>query len=261
MCDTELLVGYLYNDLADADRVRVETHLRTCAACRDELASLRSVRADLTSWAPPEPDFGFRIVRGSREAPRAWRARLAPAFGLAAAATLVLAAAAAIANVEVRYDGNGFAVRTGRSAPARPETGRNESASARAAAGASYGGIKPVDEATVAALQKRITELEQTTRALQERQVSAPVRQVSAPAGVSAAEWNRVHDLIAQSESRQQTMLALQIQRLARDIDFKRATDLARVQQGLDRLGGMTTAETAAHRELANIVYRMANQK
>src|SRR5690606_14868580 len=40
----------------------------------------------------------------------------APAFGLAAAAALVLAAAAAIANLEVRYDADGFVVRTGRGA-------------------------------------------------------------------------------------------------------------------------------------------------
>lgn len=254
MCDKDLLVAYLYDDLADADRARIETHLRTCRACRDELAALRGVRADLTSWAPPEPDFGFRIVREPRQAPRAWRARLNPVLGLAAAAAIVLAAATAIANVEVRYDKDGFAIRTGRSVS---DGSAAASGSARRESAARYGGT---NEATVAALQKRIADLEQSTRAIAERPAAAPVRQ-AAPAAMSEAEWRHVRDLIAQSESRQQAMLAIQIQRVIRDVDFKRATDLARVQQGLDRLGGMTTAETAAHRELANMVYRMANQK
>src|SRR5205814_932367 len=68
---------------------------------------------DLARWSPPEPDFGFRIVRGASAPPGRPRFRFAPAWGLAAAAVLVLAAAAAIANVEVRYGAGGLVVRTG----------------------------------------------------------------------------------------------------------------------------------------------------
>ena len=63
MCEKELLVSYLYDDLGDADRARFDTHLRDCAECRAEVNALRGVRADLISWSPPQPDFGFRIVR------------------------------------------------------------------------------------------------------------------------------------------------------------------------------------------------------
>ena len=69
MCEEkELLVSYLYDDLADGQRAAFESHLRGCAVCRAELHGLRDVRADLGAWAPPEPDFGFRVVRGGRDA-------------------------------------------------------------------------------------------------------------------------------------------------------------------------------------------------
>src|SRR5437870_409792 len=117
MCEEkELLVGYLYDDLADGQRAAFEAHLRGCAGCRGELKALREVRADLAAWAPPQPDFGFRVVRGGRDAAArdavrtpvpAWRAWWTPAAGFAAAAVLVLAAASAIARVEVRSGPDG----------------------------------------------------------------------------------------------------------------------------------------------------------
>src|SRR5829696_489974 len=134
MCEEkELLVGYLYDDLADGQRAAFESHLRGCADCRTELKALRGVRADLASWAPPEPDFGFRVVRGGRDAAArdavaapvsSWRAWWTPAAGLAAAAVLVLAAASAIARVEIRSGPDGLTVRTGWTASA-PSTGQS----------------------------------------------------------------------------------------------------------------------------------------
>ena len=135
MCEEkEQLVAYLYDDLANGERTRFESHLRTCVECRDELKALRGVRADLAAWAPPEPDFGFRVVRGGRDlaerdavrppvAPlNSWRAWWTPAAGLAAAAVLVLAAAASLAHVEVHRGPDGITVRTGWSSsePLRP---------------------------------------------------------------------------------------------------------------------------------------------
>src|SRR5438067_11786169 len=101
MCeDKELLVSYLYGDLPDGARAAFESHLRGCAGCRAELKALRAVRSDLAAWAPPEPDFGFRVMnaRGGRDAAatdirqaipmpiQSWRAWYTPAAGLAAAA-------------------------------------------------------------------------------------------------------------------------------------------------------------------------------
>ena len=90
--------------------------MRECATCRADVAAMRSVRDDLTSWDTPEPAFGFRLVPDGKPS---WRSWWTPAFGMAAAAMLLLAAASAIANFEVRYDGNGLTVKTGWNRPAQ----------------------------------------------------------------------------------------------------------------------------------------------
>jgi hypothetical protein len=64
----------------------------------------------------------------------------------------------------------------------------------------------------------------------------------------------RVRDLLSQSESRQQQELALRIAQVIRDVDAQRLADLSRIQQGLGRIDAMTTAEAAAHRDLANYI-------
>src|SRR5690606_34044804 len=117
----ELLVGYLYDELNDADRRTFDAHLTACAACRDELAALRATRDDLLAWAPPEcrdlpSTWAVEPVPAMHSRLRAW----APAFGLAAAAMLLLAVSAAVANVEIRYGADGLVVRTGRGASAEP---------------------------------------------------------------------------------------------------------------------------------------------
>src|SRR3954464_14656574 len=119
MCNKDMLVAYVYDDISDIDRGRFERHLRECAACREELSAMRGVRADLAQWLAPQPDLGFSIVRDRRPT---WRSAWTPAFALAAAAVLVLAVASAIANVEISYGASGLTVRTGwnRTAVAAP---------------------------------------------------------------------------------------------------------------------------------------------
>ena len=117
MCDKELLLGYLYDELPPSDRQAFDRHLASCADCREEVSGLRGTRTHLTSWAPPEPDLGFEIVRSARPAPARWRL-MSPAWGLAAAAVLTLAAAAAIANIDIRVGGDGVVVQTGWNRPA-----------------------------------------------------------------------------------------------------------------------------------------------
>ena len=112
MCDSkDLLIGFLYGELDAADRRTFQAHLTSCADCREELAGLRATRGQIASWTPPEPDFGFRIVRGAAAPPPAPRFRISPAWGLAAAAVLVMGVAAGIANLDVSY--GGLVVRTG----------------------------------------------------------------------------------------------------------------------------------------------------
>jgi len=256
MCNKEQLVSYLYEDLNDMDRAKLDMHLRTCETCRDELNALRGVRVDLATWAPPLPDLGFRLVRDARDAKAAptavagWRAWWTPAAGLAAAAVLVLAAASALAHIEVHRGPDGITVRTGWStalAIARPAARDVQLAAASSA----------VDPAALQEIERRINTLETALR-------NAPqVRNASTlSARASDAEMiRRVHDMLAQSETKQQSELALRIAQVIRDFDAQRNSDLVRIQQGLGRIDAITTAEATAHRELTNYIMASAKQK
>lgn len=270
MCEKELLVSYLYDDLSDADRATFEAHLRGCLDCRREVTELRQVRADLVTWAPSQPDLGFRIVLG-REAdtarqpvtdirwPRrqAWRAWWTPAAGLAAAAVLVLAAAAAIAHVEVHRGPDGITVRTGwgaspaviADAQSAKTTARDEAIAKPQAASTSAA----ADPALLAAIDHRLRALE-SSRDTNLRAVSISAR--------SDAEINRrIHDLVAQSETKQQAELALRIAQVWHDVDAQRTADLNRIQQRLGRIDASVNAEATAHGELTNYILTSARQK
>lgn len=257
MCDKDLLVGYVYDDISDMDRARFERHLRECAACRGEVSAMRGVRDDLATWVPPQPDLGFQITQARRPSLRAW---WTPALGLAAAAVIVLAAALAVANVEVSYGANGFSVRTGwarggdagAGASARVGVGEREGVGVREGVREGVRGredaVLPAAQITPAvltAMDRRLTLLETAIR--------SAARSSSQRASDSEI-LRRVSDLLAQSESRQQQELALRIAQVIRDVDAQRLADLSRIQQGLGRIDAMTTAEAAAHRDLANYI-------
>lgn len=243
MCNKELLVAYVYDDISDIDRGRFERHLRECTACRDEAAAMRGVRADLAAWTAPEPDLGFSIVQHRRPS---WRAWWTPAAGLAAAAVLVFAVAAALAHVEVSYGANGFAIRTGWNGRAAAPVAQVPSVERARTADADPERARL--EASLVEITRRVRDLEAAR--------TSPVRQVSNVApGLSDTEIRRlVGELLAQSESRQQQELALRIAQVNRDVEAQRVADLSRVQQGFGRIEAMTTNEAAQHRDLANYI-------
>lgn len=124
--DKETLVAYLYGECDATTRQLVEAHAATCAGCARELADLRSVRATLAAWAPPNRATGFRIVRDEAletsgatilRPRRFWQVPL-PGWARAAAAVLLVASGAAIANLDVRYGKEGLVIRTGWQRPA-----------------------------------------------------------------------------------------------------------------------------------------------
>jgi Putative zinc-finger len=264
MCNKEDLVSYLYDDLDAAARAAVERHLRDCVECRDELASMRTVRADLLQWSPPEPDFAFRIINEPRtpagrhgtllrpDVP-SWRARLTPALGLAAAAVLVLAAAAGLAHIEVRNGPDGVTVRTGWSAaPAAPLADSSRREAAR--------DVRLTSPQTdLGALEQRISALEAVSR----DNAGATVRNASMlNARASDAEILKVvRELLAQSETRQKGELALRIAQVIRDVDAQRVADLSRLQQGMVRIDANVTEEAKAHGELMNYILANSKQK
>src|SRR5262245_27947451 len=89
MCnEREQLIGYLYDEGETAEREAVRRHLETCAECRAEIASLRSVREDLTAWEVPEHGSVWRPFTAAPTPP--WWHHV-PQWALAAAAGIVLA--------------------------------------------------------------------------------------------------------------------------------------------------------------------------
>ena len=128
--DKETLVAFLYGEIDADGRREVERHLRTCAACAEEIEGLQAVRRDLEAWMPPVPESGFTIVQKPAPVlrPSRWAsASTMPAWAQVAAAALVIGVGAAIANLQVRYGNDGVVVSTGWMTPAP---------SARAGAGA-----------------------------------------------------------------------------------------------------------------------------
>lgn len=95
MCDErERLIGYLYEECDAEERRQVETHLESCPTCRAEIGGLRSVRTDLLAWDVPEHAPIWRPMPAAVTPPIVWW-RQTPGWGLAAAATVVLAAGVA----------------------------------------------------------------------------------------------------------------------------------------------------------------------
>lgn len=221
MCDKELLLGYLYGELATAEREDFDRHLKSCLDCRREVDALRGTRTTLQSWTPPEPDLSFQVVRASqRTGSRGWR--FSPAWGLAAAAMLVGAVSAAIANVEVRVGGGGLTVRTGwnRAEPAAiPTAGPADPDELRRA---------------LAAVTTRLERAESLLAEQSKAAVPAGASTGPLPGRMSDAEIARfVRHMINQSEERQQAVLARQILQVNRDLETARRTDFDRLGRGM----------------------------
>lgn len=244
MCDNELLVGYVYDDMEPADRRAFESHLLTCGECRGELKALKNARTQLRSWAPPEPAIEFHVVRGPVPRGRAWLR--SPAWGLAAAAMLVLALASAIANVEVRYGVDGVVVRTGWAKTAT----QPEPVVAAAA---------PTDEVrnTLSAISARVRALESAATA----RPGLTAVQASTPQPAASEILRSVRQMVAESEGRQEQELALRITQVLRDIEGMRRVDLDRIQRGLAQVQGLQDTTIIRQRDLENHIYRVVQQK
>ena len=247
MCDKELLVEYLYDEVEPAERRAMETHLLSCAECRGELRELRSARTSLSAWAPPAPELELQVVRRADAANRRGRYWAVPAaWGLAAAAVLVLAIASAVANVEVRYGPDGFTVRAG---AARAEVARAASAA----------------EATVRAEDASLRrELEAIGQRLHDLEASRGTHTVLASAKTSAPQGpdllRAVRQLISESEGRQEQELARRISQVLRDVESARRVDLDRTQRALAEVQGVADTTIIRQREMENHFLRVVQQ-
>jgi hypothetical protein len=177
---------------------------------------------ELSQWAPPDAELGFSIVRKSEQPtahvlrPARWW-QTVPVWAQAAAAILVLAAGASIANIQVRSGPDGLTVSTGWMAPALSE---------------------PVDRG---AIDRRVegpaNDEWRTALASLEQQLRSEIKSSREPDAVRAAAApaddatvRRVRQLLEASEQRQQREIALRFSQLAREMDMQRVADLQRIR-------------------------------
>jgi hypothetical protein len=200
----------------------------------------------MTSWAPPEPDLGFEIVRSARPAPARWW-RTSPAWGLAAAAVLTLAAAAAIANIDIRVGGDGVVVQTGWN---RTAAGAPAQTAAQSTA---------VTATELGALQQR---LEARVKDLESQLAQRAAAPVAANTGrMSEADLKFVRQLVSDSEQRQQGELALRILQVNRDTEAARRADVDRLLTAYRQLQGNNFETSQRQKALEDHFMRVGLQR
>jgi len=241
----ETLIAYLYDDIHPAARVAFEAHLPTCDSCRDELDALGGVRTTLARWNPPEPRLLTAAQPQSVARSRRWWSEI-PAWAQVAAALLFLGVSAGIANLDVRYDDNGLAIRTGWSKPPQAAA-----ASTKAADVSSTAGPNVVSKADLAALEERLRG---------ELRAAAPVQTAARPAANDAEILRKVRSLIDDTERRQQRELALRLAQAISDVNVARQADLRRVDLTLKSVENNLGVEVLKNRQSMQYLMRV-NQR
>jgi hypothetical protein len=223
-CETsrEDLLEVLYGEADAAVQARFETHQAACAACREELHALRSLRGTLAGWKLPEQ--AAPRVRGPWAG---WRP-LAAAAGL----LLALGGALGLSGAELQYARGGLSVRLGRPGPqAPPLPAEQERRYAQA----------------LAALEARVS-----------APASVAVPSQAGPGDDQLLE--RVAELIRESEARQAQLLSASMSDLGRQSEAQRRYDLARISAGFSYLEGKTGQQVARTTELMGYMLE-ASQK
>ena len=248
--DPSALAGYLYDECEPDQRRAIEAHLAICATCADEVQALRATRARLASWAPPDRVLGFQVVASSRTptpepapvltSPRWWHRPL-PAWAQAAAAVLIFT--------------SGALMGLGVTRPSAPPGSVAASVSARPA-------DAPVT--TMAVSPADLTELEERLRTefVKAQQVDAGSHIRPVRAGVSEEQlMQRVRELVAESEQRQQRELAFRTAQVVRDLDSQRQMDLARIERTMGQMEGAAGVEVRQQRQVLNYLMRVAQRQ
>jgi hypothetical protein len=242
--DTAALVTYLYDECEPVERGVIAAHIASCPACAAEIASLGATRTQLAAWTPPSPHLGFQITEtGQGEGdergktakvlrPARWWSQPLPAWAQAAAAVAIFTSGVAIGVGQQRpapVTAIPVAATTSTAAPVVPAPATT-TAPVTAPAPASTASVTPRD-------------LEQLERRL--RGEMAQLRTVSTTASAAGATADdevlrQVRALIAESEQRQRSEVALRTAKLAMDLEVQRRADLADVQQTVGQIQAQT---------------------
>jgi anti-sigma factor RsiW len=254
----DLLMSYLYDEGDAGERQAFEAHLRDCAACDREVREFTALRTGLAQWAPPDAVLDFRIVRD--QPGRSWRSwftlPVLPGWAQLGVAAMLVGVAVGISGLEVRYDSEGVTVRTGWQRQAAP----------LAVPG-------PVAPAVVASASSDATPWRSDLAAVEERlrrELHAPVAAAGGSTQQASARTTpvtdeafleRVRDLIAASEERQNREMALRMTQVVRDVDTQRRTDFARLTDGMGVIEGRAVSAVAQQRQMIDYLMRVSSQR
>ena len=211
----------LYGEADAATARRVSEHHALCAACREEMASLRRVRRDLTAWALPEGVAPRRVAAAH------------PARWLAAAAALVAALGAGfvLTGSELRREQGALTVRLG-----------------------------PGPSGVEALLARQEARHRAEMDALR-RELLPAAHPASSGAGAEEALLRRVEEMVRQSEARQDARFSARLAAFGEQAETQRRYDLARVSAGLSYLEGKTGQDVVRTTELMGYVLQASQQK
>jgi hypothetical protein len=262
----EAIVALLYDepDASASEHAAFGAHLQNCERCQADVAALRTVRAQLAHWSPPEPSFAIHGTGVADHQPvvrdASWW-RTIPVWAQVAAALLFLGVSAGIANLDVQYNQSGLSIRTGWSAPPRASA---------APAATERSSVTPV--AQDAELTKDAPW--RTEIAALERQLKSEIRAAQASSGASARLatasmadadlTRRVQGIVAESEKRQQRELALRVAELARDVNAQRQADMVKIDRTLGLVQNNVGIEVMKTREKMNqmdLIYRASQRQ
>jgi hypothetical protein len=249
--EKERLVGYLYDECSAAERSAVEAHLSRWAVCAAELEGLRGVRTDLAGWNAPRTALGFRVTRDPVVPAVPRRHWTVPAWAQAAAAVLVLAAGAGLANLEIEYGSGGLTLRTGW-ANARQQT--PAVVDPPAAHVATSAQLRELEQRMRAALAASTQSARPSTSA-----AALPASRAAASGSPEVAQ--QVRAILAESEERQRKEFAFRLAQAVRDLENQRSADLVRIEQNLRQLEGVTGEQVQGQHEMMNYLRRVSSPR
>lgn len=204
------LLDVLYGEADAATAHRFNEHQARCAACREEIASFRSVRHELDGWA----------VTPKRRLPLT--AAVRPLRWLAAAAGVVatLGGAVVLARGEIRYPNGQVALRL--------------------ASGEDTGELRRLLAEQDARHRRELAEV----------RAAAVARPASGPAVEQDALLAEIRRLVKDSETRQAALFNAGLTQLEARAQAQRRVDMAQVGLGLSYLEGKTGMQAARTTEL-----------
>jgi hypothetical protein len=297
----EVIVEYLYGEMAAPERTAFTRHLTRCHTCQREIDALGDLRIELASWSPPDSidpsgAIGDLVVQEALDKAAPARAaasqrpfRLvesltspapAPAVGLAGAADLPLPGLLATPRQRSAWlDIPAWAqfaaamLFLGLSAGIanlqityngdglRVRTGWLRDV-AGSASGTAVAGQATGAIAAPAVTQNDLTALAQQLRGEWQ---AAPVAAATPTAGLSKDEEDaivrRVRALVRDSEQRQQRELALRVAEVAQDSQVQRQSDLVRIDRTLGLLQSTTGTAVRRQEQLLNSLAVKVSQR